>query len=514
MFEKTVLLEKIKESFASVLPVTVITILLVMTISPVQSGTLLSFLVGAALLIVGMGLFSLGSDMSMIPMGEYIGAQMTKSRKIWLVIFLSFFVGFLATICEPDLQVLAAYIPGFNPWLLTLSVGVGVGVFLVMAMLRILFKINLSFLLWICYIGVFVMAFLVNPDFWAIAFDSGGVTTGPMTVPFIMALGVGVASSRSDGGADKDCFGLVALSSVGPITAVLVLGLLTKNSTFTTPIFTIPQTLLSNEIAQPFFKELPHYLLEVLLSLGPISAGFFLFHFFCAKKPGNALSKRTIWKILVGLGYTYLGLVLFLLGANVGFMPCGYLLGQGLAGSDNLLRFLIIPVGAVIGFFIVQAEPAVHVLTKQVGTVTAGAISRKVVLRCLSIGVACSVALAFLRVLTGVSVMWFLIPGYAVALLLSIIVPSPFPSIAFDAGGVASGPMTAAFLLPFSMGACAAVGGNAITDAFGVVAFVAMTPLIAVQIPGLMWHIRNLGVKKKKIDEAKFVPIDQDIIDL
>ncbi len=514
MFEKTVLFEKIKESFASVLPVTVITLLLVMTICPVSAGSLLSFLAGAVLLILGMGLFSLGADMSMIPMGEYIGSQMTKSRKIWLVVLLSFFVGFLATICEPDLQVLATYVPNIKPIVLTVSIGLGVGIFLVVAMLRILFKVNLSLLLWICYIGVFIMAFFVNPNFWAVAFDSGGVTTGPMTVPFIMALGVGVASSRSDGAADKDCFGLVALSSVGPISAVLILGMIVGGDINPGDLSSTEAITQSNQILMPFLQKLPHQLWEVLMALGPISAGFFIFHAICAKKPENALSKRAIWKILVGLGYTYVGLVVFLLGANVGFSPCGYELGAGLANPDKgIWRFVIIPIGAVVGYFIVQAEPAVHVLTKQVNAVTAGAISRKVVLRCLSIGVAFSIALAMLRVLTGVSIMWFLIPGYAIALLLTIIVPSPFPSIAFDAGGVASGPMTAAFLLPFAMGACRAVDGNAATDAFGVVAFVAMTPLIAVQIPGLIWHIRNLYAKKQP-DEAKFVPIDDDIIDL
>ena len=514
MFEKTVLLEKIKESVASVAPVTVITLLLVTTISPIHAGTLLSFLVGAILLIVGMGLFSLGSDMSMIPMGEYIGGQMTKSRKIWLVVFLSFFVGFLATICEPDLQVLAGYVPTVKPFVMTASVGLGVGIFLVLAMLRILFKVKLSLLLWICYVGVFIMAFFVPTNYWAVAFDSGGVTTGPMTVPFIMALGVGVASSRSDGAADNDCFGLVALSSVGPISAVMILGLLVGGDIVPPDLSASEIIEQSNQIILPFLHKLPHQLWEVLMALGPISAGFFLFHHLCAKKPGNALSKRALHKILVGLGYTYVGLVLFLLGANIGFSPSGYQLGAGLANPDQgLLRLIIIPIGAVIGYFIVQAEPAVHVLTKQVNTVTAGAISRKTVLRCLSVGVACSIALAMLRVLTGVSIMWFLIPGYAIALLLTIIVPSPFPSIAFDAGGVASGPMTAAFLLPLAMGACKSVGGNAATDAFGVVAFVAMTPLIAVQIPGLVWYVKNL-VNKKHLPEAQFVPIDEDIIDL
>ena len=514
MFEKTVLLEKIKEAFAAVMPVTLITVLLVATVSPVHAGTLLSFLVGAILLIVGMGLFSLGSDMSMIPMGEYIGSQMTKSRKIWLVVFLSFFVGFLATICEPDLQVLAGYVPTVKPFVLTASVGLGVGIFLVVAMLRILFKVKLSLLLWICYIGVFIMAFFIPQNYWAVAFDSGGVTTGPMTVPFIMALGVGVASSRSDGAADNDCFGLVALSSVGPISAVMILGLLVGGEIDPGDLSAGEIITQSNQILIPFVKQLPHQLWEVLLALGPISGGFFLFHHLCARKPGNALTKRTLHKILVGLGYTYVGLVLFLLGANIGFSPCGYQLGVGLADPDKgILQFVIIPIGAIVGYFIVQAEPAVHVLTKQVNTVTAGAIERKTVLRCLSIGVACSIALAMVRVLTGVSIMWFLIPGYAIALLLTIIVPAPFPSIAFDAGGVASGPMTAAFLLPFAMGACKSANGNPATDAFGVVAFVAMTPLIAVQIPGLIWYIRNLRTKKAPAD-AKFVPIDEDIIDL
>ncbi len=516
MFEKTVLLEKIKEAFAAVMPVTLITILLVVTISPVHTGTLLSFLLGAVLLIIGMGLFSLGSDMSMIPMGEYIGSQMTKSRKIWLVVFLSFFVGFLATICEPDLQVLAGYVPTVKPFVLTASVGLGVGIFLVVAMLRILFKVKLSLLLWICYIGVFIMAFFIPKNYWAVAFDSGGVTTGPMTVPFIMALGVGVASSRSDGAADNDCFGLVALSSIGPISAVMILGLLVGGDIVPPDLSEVEIITQSNQVLMPFLQKLPHQLWEVLMALGPISAGFFLFHHICAKKPGNALSKRALQKILVGLGYTYAGLVLFLLGANIGFSPCGYQLGVALANpSKGILQYIIIPIGAVVGYFIVQAEPAVHVLTKQVNTVTAGAISRKVVLRCLSIGVACSIALAMIRVLSGINIMWFLIPGYAIALVLTLIVPSPFPSIAFDAGGVASGPMTAAFLLPFAMGACRAVGGNAATDAFGVVAFVAMTPLIAVQIPGLIWHIRNARLKKTTPIEAEFVPMDEeDIIDL
>lgn len=474
---------------ASVLPVSGIVLLLLATFVPVSPEMLLSFVLGAVLLVVGMGLFTLGSEMSMTPMGEYVGAKMTSSRKLWLVIFVSFFVGVMITISEPDLTVLATQLDSIPNMTLVLSVGLGVGILLVVAMLRILFKIRLKYLLLVLYAAVFVFAFFVPRAFLAVSFDSGGVTTGPMTVPFIMALGVGVAAIRSDSkdGSD-DSFGLIALCSVGPILAVMLLGVIYNGEAAAHSDYSLPLLENSRDIFSYFLEALPHYMLDVAMAVGPIVGFFLLF-----RALSGGIGQEGLGKILIGVVYTYLGLVLFLTGVNAGFMPVGNYLGRALAESD--WAWVIIPLGMLIGYFIVAAEPAVHVLTKQVEDVTSGMIRGRVLSLTLSIGVAVSVGIALLRVLTGLPILYILIPGYAIALILSFFVPDLFTSIAFDSGGVASGPMTATFLLPFAVGACTAVGGNIVEDAFGVVAMVAMTPLIAIQILGLVYKIKQAHAK-------------------
>lgn len=489
-FNRTVLREKLSESAKSVLPISAIVMILCMTIAPIEMSHFTSFIFGSALLILGISLFTLGAEISMTPMGEYVGAQMTRSKKIWLVIVLSFIVGFMITMSEPDLQILATYVPSINPSiLLILSVSAGVGIFLIIAMLRILFRINLKWLLLGFYIIAFTLASFVRPDFWAVAFDSGGVTTGPMTVPFVMALGVGVASIRSDDQGSSDSFGLVSLCSVGPIVAVLILGLIYNPESSSAEIFNIIQMENSRELGWNYIANVPHYLLEVTKALLPIVAFFLVYQAFT--KP---LGKKSLLKILIGLVYTFFGLVLFLTGANVGFMPAGYLIGEGLGGT-GALSFIVIPIGMVIGYFIVAAEPAVQVLQTQVEDVTSGAIPKKALAIALELGVALSVGIAMIRALTGVSIMYFLIPGYIIAFTLTFFVPEIFTSIAFDSGGVASGAMTSSFLLPFAIGVCTASGGNIATDAFGTVAMVAMTPLIAIQILGVIYKI---GISKAK----------------
>ena len=350
--------------------------------------------------------------------------------------------------------------------------------------LRMLVGIALPKLLVVFYGLIFVLAAFVPKEFLSVAFDSGGVTTGPITVPFIMALGVGVAAIRSDRHAADDRFGLVALCSIGPILAVLILGLAfqASDSTYVPPI--LPNVSDSVELWQLFHQSLPTYIKEIATSLLPIIAMFGVFQLAALK-----LDRRTLGRIGVGLAYTYLGLVLFLAGANIGFMPAGNYLGQVLAGQS--FRWLLVPIGMLIGYFIVKSEPAVYVLNKQVEEVTDGAISASTMGAALSAGVSLSVGLAMVRVLTGISILWFLIPGYAFAIGISFVVPKLYTAIAFDAGGVASGPMTATFLLPLAQGACVAVGGNIVTDAFGVVAMVAMTPLITVQLMGLMAQLKQ-----------------------
>ena len=481
--------EKLMEALQAVLPIVAIVLVLCFTIAPVSPSILLCFLLGAAMIVVGIMFFTLGAEMSMTPMGERVGAVLTKTRKLPIILLVGFLLGFLITISEPDLQVLANQVPSIPNQTLIFSVAAGVGLFLVFAFLRMLIGISLPKMLVVFYSIVFILAAFVPKEFLAVAFDSGGVTTGPMTVPFIMALGVGVASIRGDRHAADDSFGLVALCSVGPILAVLTLGILfnASESTYIPPV--IPDIGDSVELWQLFHEGLPTYLEEIAVSLLPIIVMFGVFQLVALK-----LDRRTLGRIAVGLAYTYVGLVLFLTGANIGFMPAGNYLGQVLAGQS--FRWLLIPIGMLIGYFIVKAEPAVYVLNKQVEEVTDGAISAQAMGTALSIGVSLSVGLAMVRVLTGISILWFLIPGYAFAIGISFVVPKLFTAIAFDAGGVASGPMTATFLLPLAQGACVAVGGNIVTDAFGVVAMVAMTPLITVQLMGLIAQIKTRKARK------------------
>lgn len=481
--------EKWQEAVSAVLPIIGIVLLLCFIAAPISPSILLCFLMGAVLLLLGMMFFTLGAEVAMTPMGERIGTGLTKSKKLWLVLGLAFLLGFIITISEPDLQVLAQQVPAVPNMVLILSVACGVGVFLLVAFLRMLFGIPLPPMLLVFYIIIFVLAFFVPEDFLSVAFDSGGVTTGPMTVPFIMALGIGISSIRSDRHAADDSFGLVALCSIGPILAVMILGMIynPQEAAYMPPV--IPEIENSVQLWQLFARELPTYMKEIVIALLPIFLFFLVYQILVLK-----LTKRKLIKILAGLIYTYIGLVLFLTGVNVGFMPAGNYLGQMIAGFEN--PWMLIPIAMVMGFFIVKAEPAVYVLNKQVEEITDGAISAKSMGMGLSIGVAVSLGIAMLRVLTGISILWFLIPGYAIALSISFFVPKIYTAIAFDSGGVASGPMTAAFLLPLAQGACVTLGGNIVTDAFGVVAMVAMTPLITIQVMGLSSRILNARGKR------------------
>ena len=497
----TILIEKLQEALKSVLPVAVILFVLCFSIVPVPNSILMSFVVGTIMLILGMGLFTLGTDLAMTPIGEHVGSAVSSSRKMWKIIAVSLLVGVMITISEPDLHVLAQQVPNIPNAVIIGAVSAGVGIFLVLAMLRIFLRVPLRFLLIGFYLAVFILAQFVPKEYLSTAFDSGGVTTGPMTVPFIMALGVGVAMSRTDGNAQEDSFGLVALCSVGPILAVLLLGIITPSESGAYVPVTVPDIENSKQLWQLFSSAFPTYFKDVAIALLPIVAFFALFQIFKLK-----IHKTELVRIGVGIVYTYLGLVFFLTGANVGFMPMGNFLGQLIGGLEQ--KWIIVPIGMIIGYFIVSAEPAVHVLNKQVEEMTSGAIPQRAMGLSLSVGVAVSVGLAMMRVLTGLPIMYLLIPGYAISLILSFFVPPIFTSIAFDSGGVASGPMTATFLLPLAMGLCTAVGGNVAEDAFGVVAMVATTPLITIQIMGLLFKLRS----KKAAAAAAQPELEEQII--
>ena len=480
--------QNLRESFASVMPITVIVLLLSVTLVPMEIGTLSLFLMSAVLLMVGMGFFQLGAEMAMTPLGQGLGSQLAKNRRLWVSMLICFAVGAVITLSEPDLQVLAEQVASIPNQVLIWTVAVGVGGFLVIAVLRIVFHISLPVLLGAFYGALFVLAFLTPDAFVAVA------------------VGVGLSAARSDREGASDSFGLIALCSIGPVLMVLLLGIFYHPEEATYTAVVIPEVATSRDVFHIFLRALPNYAREVLLSTAPVLGVFALF-----QAIGRKYRRNQVLKMCVGFLYTEVGLILFLTGVNVGFAPVGNLLGLKLA--EGWTRWLLIPTGLVIGYYIVKAEPAVQVLNHQVEEITGGAISHKMMNMSLSIGVACAVGLSMVRVLTGMSIYWIIIPGYVLALMMTRFVPPIFVGVAFDSGGVASGPMTSTFLLPLAMGACTAVGGNVVTDAFGVVALVALTPLIAIQVMGLVYVRKNRGQAASTIepdDEIVLMPEEED----
>lgn len=416
---------KIMESLRSVLPIAAIVIVLGMTVIPIPAGDMLLFLIGAALLVLGMSLFTAGCEMSMQPLGEKIGSTVGRGGKVWLAAFVSFIIGIIITISEPDLQILANQVSDIPNLVLILTVSVGVGVFLLIAVLRILFGVDLKYLLIGFYAIALTLSFFLPEGFRTLSFDSGGVTTGPMTVPFIMSLGAGVSASKMTSDSRDDSFGITGLCSIGPIIAVLVLGIAMgiDGGSFT-PTVTVPIGDAREGIvryAEGFLKFAP----EVLYALLPIIIFAIIFQLMT-----HSFSKKQLIRLGIGIGYVLFGLGVFLTGANVGFVPMGEAIGSSLAGI--MYGLPLIPVGMLLGYFIVKAEPSVYVLNKLVETMSAGAVSGKTTGLGLSIGVSAALGLAGLRIITGLDIMWILVPGYVIALTLSFFVPKMFVGIAFD----------------------------------------------------------------------------------
>ena len=491
---------KIKEALVSVLPVTLIVIVLNFTpLLNLSTYEIIVFCVSALLLILGIGLFNLGADLSMQPMGEQVGAALMKSKKIPIIILVCFMMGLLITIAEPDLSVLGTQVEAvINPKTLIYSVGVGVGLFLVIAVMKIVFKKDLSLMLMFFYMAMFMVSCMViingNEGFLALSYDSGGVTTGPITVPFIMALGVGIATTVGGRNASENSFGLIALCSVGPILAVLLLG-----SSINGEIpYEVPSYVIDPNFVKSFFTAFGHTCKEVLIALGLIVGFFMVIELIYIRLP-----KTKLIQIGIGILYTFLGLVIFLSAVSVGFMPIGFKMGTQIAEHNS--AFMVI-FGFILGLVVVLAEPAVHVLKKQVEQVTNGGVSQKSMLLALSIGVGISIALSMIRIILDFSIIYYIIPGYIISLGLSFFVPKIYTAIAFDSGGVASGPLTSSFILPFAIGACLVLQGESkvMLDAFGIVAMVAMTPLITIQLLGfraiMAKNVREKARMKKILD--------------
>ena len=493
---------KILEALVSTLPITVIVYFLALTpLVDLNQWELLTFTVGAVLLVVGIGFFNLGADLAMTPMGSHVGSGLSRQKNLGLLLGVCFVLGMLITIAEPDLQVLANQVSAvMNGTLLIYAVGFGVGAFLVLAILKIVFRKSLSHILMLFYMLLFALALLLttngNEALLPMAFDSGGVTTGPITVPFIMALGVGISAVLGDRKSKDNSFGLVALCSVGPILAVLLLGIFSTNDL----TYAIPDYSVSNDVAGAFYHAALHTCREVAVALGLIVVFFLICQMMFLK-----LSLRQLKKISLGVIFTYIGLVMFLTGVNVGFMPVGYKLGYELAQFNS---GLLIAFGLLAGILVVLAEPAIHVLNSQVEDVTGGLVNKKSMMVGLCVGVGGALALSMIRIIFDFSLIYYVIPGYFISLALSLLVPPVYTGIAFDSGGVASGPMTSGFILPFAVGACISLQGPdaVLRDAFGVVALVAMAPLITIQLLGF----RGILAKKRNERRAMKRILDAD----
>ncbi len=482
------LLNKFIESAKSTLPISAVILLLHFTIAPMPLGTLALVIAGTIMLLIGMVIFMLGADMAIVPMGEIIGSELTKTRRTWLLLLGCFVLGVVVTVAEPDLQVLTKQVPSVpDTWMIAV-VALGVGVFLVLALLRILFRIRLSILFTVMYGLVFLIASVTSPDYLAVAFDSGGVTTGPITVPFILALGIGLSAVRSSRNSEEDSFGLCAICSIGPVFSILLIGMLfdVNGSAFAYEAVSSVSSL--GELITVFAKGFVQFLTESALVLIPIVVIFTFAQIIRLKLP-----KRQLIRIGVGIVYTFVGLAIFLTGINIGFMPAGTFLGKAIASLPS--KWILIPLGCLIGFFVIAAEPAVHVLNKQVEEITSGMISRRMMMSGLSVAVGLALALVMVRVIYHINIWFILLPGYAIALVLSFYVPEIFTAIAFDSGGTAAGTMAAAFLLPFTIGVCEALGGNVMTEAFGVIAVVAMMPLITLQVMGMIYKLKMRRIR-------------------
>ena len=475
-----VLFVKLKEAAVSVFPVAILVLILNFTPLLHLSTTETLVFAGCALaLVVGMALFNLGADMAMTPMGEQVGSGLPKSGKFKLLLFIAFVMGVFVTVAEPDLTVLASQVKEvINSTALVISIGIGVGAFLVLSILRVVFRLSLSHLMTFFYMLLFAIAALIivngNESFLPLAFDSGGVTTGPITVPFIMALGLGVSTILGNKHDKESSFGFIALCSIGPILAVAFLGLFSNGEV----VYRLPDYSIQNKLGDAFFTTVWHTCKEVFIAILPIVAFFFLLQFLLLKLPN-----KRILQIAIGIFYTLFGLIIFLAAVAIGFMPIGYKMGTHLATQSP---YLLVGFAFVLGLTVVLAEPAIHVLNKQVETVTGGAINKRSMLIALCLGVGAAIALSVLRVIFQFSILYYLIPGYFLSLGLSFFVPKIYTAIAFDSGGVASGPLTSSFILPFVIGVCATLSGESavLTDAFGLVSMVAMTPLISIQLLG------------------------------
>ncbi len=500
----------------SIIPVIVIIIILSFVgLSPLKGNDYLLLGVGTFILILGLSLFQLGASRGLTKVGEYMGSSLSKQSNIWIIILFAFILGTLITCAEPSIMIVSTQV-SIPKWILIGAIAIGVGIFVALGVVRILLRKSLKVWYLFLYAIVFMLLCLIEDgQFLPFIFDAGGITTGSATVPFILALGAGVATVGGGKNASKDSFGLVGIASIGPILTMTLLILLYKSG-FQEYIYNSPIMNESNIFSKFIAAMLPSSsvsfgsLIEVAMALIPILLVFFIYNGLYIH-----LSKAKILKLLIGFLYSYVGLVLFLTAVNAVMNPMGTYIGEQLALQPN---FVIVIICLILGLVTILCEPAVHVLTGQIEAISDGRIKKTTVLLTLSIGVGLAIMLAAIRAIYGFSIMYYIVPGYAISLALMFICNDTYTAIAFDSGGTASGPMSVSFILPMIIGLTVGLGnGDKIYElAFGVVGLIALTPIIGIQFLGVYEKIKAyrslVFMRRQKYaeDDAQIIHFKED----
>lgn len=485
-----ILTEKFYEVLQSVIPTYIIVLLIYLFVIDIPLSILLSYTIGTIVVLLGLTIFLTGVDIGISPIGKHMGKGIAKSNKLSIVIIAGFVLGFLIAASEPSVIVLGeqlemisnGVIDGFG---IVMVVSVGLAIMIVLGLIRIVYNWNLKLILTISYLFIFAMAIFTTDEFISIAFDASGATTGAITVPFILALSSGVAElKRNAKSSSEDSFGLVAIASAGAIMAVMIQNFVRPAGDLTgsLDIQIASDVNIFSRYANVFLTQA----VEVFITLVPIVLLFWIF-----QKKRLTIGKSQLSRIYKGCVYVYVGLVLFMTGVNAGFMDMGSVVGYTL-GSDGMYVQLSI-IGLILGVVTILAEPAVNVLTHQIEAVTSGAIHRRPVLVSLCIGVGLAIFLAILRMtIPGLELWHMLLPGYIIALGLQFIVPNVFVGMAFDAGGVATGPLTATFILAFVQGAAEAIPtASVLQEGFGMIALVALMPILTLQLLGFIYQMKR-----------------------
>ena len=492
---KNKIIENLIDSYKSVMPIAIIVIILSFLLK-ISNSIIISFVVSSIFLIFGITFFTTGADISIVEIGKSMGNFLVKKSKLWLTLIVTLILGIVITLSEPDLMVLASELPSIPNSLMVILVSIGIGIFLMLGVFRIIKRKSYRKMMSISLFVIMILLYFTNTNFVSVSFDAAGVTTGPLSVPVIVAFGYGIARMRSDKESTGDVFGLGGLASMGPVIVLLILGLFYKTDSF----FDTTGFISNMGIFDKIISSLISSFKEIIISLSPIVILFILSTFF-----GNKISKEKIIKIVLGLLLTILGLTLFLTGAKSGFIEMGYLLGVEISGSNY--KDFIIPLGLILGYIIITAEPAIKVLTKQISDLTEGSISRKMINLSLSIGVSIAVSLSLSRIIYNIPMIYIIVPGYFIAALLMYFTPKIFINIAFDSGGAACGALTTSFLLPLCIGVCTYLERNVLSLAFGVGSLVCLTPIITIELLGIIYDYKLKLLKSKRND------FDETIID-